>query len=199
MPAFVASGRRRPVAVPGSDFDLECDTVVCAIGTNANPILAGGAVYVTAGGGALVALDAASGQTLWSQPIGTTPIGRCNPFPGGPIGAPAVVGGTVFVPGGDTTVYAFDKDTGRRLWATALGDGAAGDFLWASAFPLHGRIFVGVGTLFENVCAPVPGRLVALDEATGTIAGTWWVDPARRSGGGIWKPTSTDETGISYC
>ncbi len=34
-----ASGRRRPVAIPGSDFDLECDTVVCAIGTDANPIL----------------------------------------------------------------------------------------------------------------------------------------------------------------
>ena len=34
-----ASGRRRPVAVPGSEFDLDCDTVVFAIGTNANPIL----------------------------------------------------------------------------------------------------------------------------------------------------------------
>ena len=34
-----ASGRRRPVPVPGSEFELECDTVVFAIGTNANPIL----------------------------------------------------------------------------------------------------------------------------------------------------------------
>jgi glutamate synthase (NADPH/NADH) small chain len=34
-----ASGRRRPVAVPGSEFELECDMVVAAIGTNANPIL----------------------------------------------------------------------------------------------------------------------------------------------------------------
>ena len=34
-----ASGRRRPVPVPGSEIDLECDTVVFAIGTNANPIL----------------------------------------------------------------------------------------------------------------------------------------------------------------
>jgi len=34
-----ASGRARPVAVPGSDFELECDTVVYAIGTDANPIL----------------------------------------------------------------------------------------------------------------------------------------------------------------
>ena len=34
-----ASGRRRPVPVPGSAFDIEADMVVFAIGTNANPIL----------------------------------------------------------------------------------------------------------------------------------------------------------------
>ncbi len=34
-----ASGRRRPTPIPGSEHDLECDTVVFAIGTNANPIL----------------------------------------------------------------------------------------------------------------------------------------------------------------
>jgi glutamate synthase (NADPH/NADH) small chain len=34
-----ASGRRRPVAVEGSEFEFECDSVVFAIGTNANPIL----------------------------------------------------------------------------------------------------------------------------------------------------------------
>jgi glutamate synthase (NADPH/NADH) small chain len=34
-----ASGRRRPVAVPGSDHDIDADLVVVAIGTNANPIM----------------------------------------------------------------------------------------------------------------------------------------------------------------
>jgi len=34
-----ASGRRRPVAVPGSEFEVAVDMVVYAIGTNANPIL----------------------------------------------------------------------------------------------------------------------------------------------------------------
>jgi glutamate synthase (NADPH/NADH) small chain len=33
------SGRRRPVPVKGSEFDFEIDTVVYAIGTNANPII----------------------------------------------------------------------------------------------------------------------------------------------------------------
>ena len=34
-----ASGRRRPVEVPGSDFLLDVDTVIYALGTTANPII----------------------------------------------------------------------------------------------------------------------------------------------------------------
>ena len=34
-----ASGRRSPTAIPGSEFVLECDVVVVAIGTRANPLL----------------------------------------------------------------------------------------------------------------------------------------------------------------
>jgi len=34
-----ASGRRRPVVVAGSEFEFPCDSVVFAIGTNANPII----------------------------------------------------------------------------------------------------------------------------------------------------------------
>lgn len=34
-----ASGRRRPVPVPGSEFEIATDQVVFAIGTNANPII----------------------------------------------------------------------------------------------------------------------------------------------------------------
>jgi len=34
-----ASGRRRPVPKPGSEFDLDVDTVIYALGTTANPIV----------------------------------------------------------------------------------------------------------------------------------------------------------------
>jgi glutamate synthase (NADPH/NADH) small chain len=33
------TGRRRPVPVKGSEYEFDCETVVYAIGTNANPIL----------------------------------------------------------------------------------------------------------------------------------------------------------------
>jgi glutamate synthase (NADPH/NADH) small chain len=34
-----SSGRRRPVPIAGSEHDIECDLVIFAIGTNANPIM----------------------------------------------------------------------------------------------------------------------------------------------------------------
>jgi glutamate synthase (NADPH) small chain len=38
-----ASGRRRPTKIPGSEFVIDCDLVVVAIGTKANPLLTGSA------------------------------------------------------------------------------------------------------------------------------------------------------------
>lgn len=34
-----ASGRRRPVEVPGSEFDIECDCVIMSLGTSPNPLI----------------------------------------------------------------------------------------------------------------------------------------------------------------
>ncbi len=34
-----ASGRRRPVEVPGSEFDIEVDTVIMSLGTSPNPLI----------------------------------------------------------------------------------------------------------------------------------------------------------------
>jgi glutamate synthase (NADPH/NADH) small chain len=34
-----ASGRRSPTPIPGSEFTVECDVVVVAVGTRANPLL----------------------------------------------------------------------------------------------------------------------------------------------------------------
>jgi glutamate synthase (NADPH/NADH) small chain len=42
-----ASGRRRPTPIPGSEFVVDCDLVVVAIGTRANPLLTGSAPELT--------------------------------------------------------------------------------------------------------------------------------------------------------
>ncbi len=34
------SGRRRPIEIPGSEYEIECDTVIMALGTSPNPLIA---------------------------------------------------------------------------------------------------------------------------------------------------------------
>ena len=34
-----ASGRRRPVEIPGSEFNMDCDTVIMSLGTSPNPLI----------------------------------------------------------------------------------------------------------------------------------------------------------------
>jgi glutamate synthase (NADPH/NADH) small chain len=34
-----ASGRRRPVEIPGSEFETECDAVIMSLGTSPNPLI----------------------------------------------------------------------------------------------------------------------------------------------------------------
>ena len=35
-----ASGRRRPVEIPGSEYEIEVDTVIMSLGTSPNPLIA---------------------------------------------------------------------------------------------------------------------------------------------------------------
>ena len=34
-----ASGRRRPVEIEGSEYEIECDTIIMSLGTSPNPLI----------------------------------------------------------------------------------------------------------------------------------------------------------------
>jgi len=141
----------------------------------------------------LIALDASTGAQLWSQSTGSSQTGPCVSRKQGPVGAAAVVGQRVFAPGADGSVHAFDKDSGSQLWSTQIADTSANNFLWSSAFPVGDKVYLGVATLIEDQCATVvPGRLVALDQSTGAVTGTWWADQNHGNGGGIWTSPAYD-------
>lgn len=67
--------------------------------------VAGGKVFVATGFGELTALDAASGQELWTQDLDA---------PGG--AAPTVRGDLVYLVARDSTAWAIDVNTGRIQW-----------------------------------------------------------------------------------
>jgi glutamate synthase (NADPH/NADH) small chain len=58
-----ASGRRRPVPMPGSDFLLDVDTVIYALGTTANPIIAQTTPGLNINKWGYIVIDEQSGMT----------------------------------------------------------------------------------------------------------------------------------------
>src|SRR5438132_3344460 len=159
-----------------------------------NPVVAGGSLYYTSGDGSVHAVGLANFTERWSKPVSALgPLPPCITMSSpAPVGAPAVVGSSVFVPGGDGYMYSLDAATGSIVQPRAkIADvNNLGEFLWGSALPLNGKIYVGVSSL--NGCVLVPGRLVALDQATLNVVGTWWADASHQSGGGIWTQQAYD-------
>lgn len=164
----------------------------------ANPVAVGGSVYVTADTGRLLALDASTGAIRWQHNLAITGTFTCNGQTmasswEGPIGAPAVVGTHVYFPSADGAVYSFDAATGAQQWRTVIANPYSGnEFLWSSAFPLNGKLYIGVGTLFEESCGEAAGRIAVLDQATGSVVGTWWATSNQGPGAGIWAQPSYD-------
>ncbi len=57
------SGRRRPVPIPGSEFDFECDLVVVSVGSNANPLLTNSTPNLDLNQWGNIIADTATGKT----------------------------------------------------------------------------------------------------------------------------------------
>ncbi|MCE5314824.1 MAG: NADPH-dependent glutamate synthase [Armatimonadota bacterium] len=58
-----ASGRRRPVPVAGSEFEIECDTVIVALGQNPNPLIRTTTDGLTCESWGGICIDAETGMT----------------------------------------------------------------------------------------------------------------------------------------
>lgn len=123
----------------------------------------------------VIALDAASGHTLWRTSYGHPEYQQQRGYGIGPRSKPALARGRLFTAGIVGTLLALDADDGRILWRRELwGDGLAGNRLshGYSSSPLAWR---------DLVVLPVGGPdagLVAFDQATGR---TVWTSPSIRN------------------
>src|SRR5256886_8777482 len=94
----------------------------------AAPTISGGVAYVGAWDGNFYAIDTGTGAVRWSTFVGLAADPAqtfCMPAVGVSSQA-AVVGNVVYVGGGDSAVYALDRQTGSQIWRTELANPKSG-------------------------------------------------------------------------
>ncbi len=113
---------------------------------SASPVIHDGIVYATGVGGALIAVSAATGETVWSQTIGSAHT-------------PIVSGGALFLIDLDDRMVAFDRAKGTALWATQLPvtRTRASRTTWAGPVLVGGRL----------TAVSVDGSIIQVDARTG--------------------------------
>lgn len=157
------------------------------------PAIVGGVAYVGSWDGYEYALNASTGAVLWKTYLGVTDgESDCNPQTAGVSSAATVLGGVVYVGGGDSNWYALDASTGAVLWSVPTGDNSAagGHYNWSSPLIVNGYAYVGVASLGD--CPLVQGQLLQVDLATHQIVNTLDMVPSGSVGGGIWTSPAYD-------
>jgi quinohemoprotein ethanol dehydrogenase len=173
--------------------------------SKASPIIDHGVMYIAAGGGAVsggpggavYALDARTGNIIWTFSPPSGGISALNKGVG--LGS-----GLVFIGLSNAHVAAIDAKTGKLVWEGIAGNDppAAGQFISAAPVYADGKVLVGVG----SGDAGIRGRLAALDAKTGKLVWafdnipapgqpghqTWESDAWEHGGAGVWASPAVD-------
>ena len=86
----------------------------------------------------------------------------------------AVADGRVFRGAADGQVYAYDENTGRRLWTVEIADATRGESVPSSPIAWRGLVFIGTAGGDNK---GVKGCMYALDAAIGRIVWETWLVP----------------------
>lgn len=161
-------------------------------GVASSPTVSGGHVYVGDWAGREWSLDAGTGALLATADLGSTYAPQCNPAVLGITSAATVSDGMLYVAGGDDSFYALDAETLAVVWKTWMGDNSetGGYYGWCSPAVANGTVLQGVSSNCDNPF--VPGRLLALDPATGREVAAADLTPPGVSGSGVWTSPAVD-------
>jgi outer membrane protein assembly factor BamB len=154
-----------------------------------NPIIRGNTVYLQDSSSSVYALDVRSGALLWKRDYDAP-----NDGPNG-----LAISGSRLYGATDTTAFALDAGTGRRLWAHRL-TGRFEQFVGIAPIVDRGRVYVST----QGFPPGGRGALYALSAATGRVVWRFqtvkrpWPHPESSGGGGSWYAVSIDEQGNVY-
>jgi outer membrane protein assembly factor BamB len=168
-----------------------------AFGSHASPpILSKGVVYSQDLASNVQAIDASSGEVLWTKKYELPDHG-----PNGVVVQDGLVFGAT-----PTSAFALDQETGKQAWTVQLinkevegidmAPGYHDGVVYVSTVPVNVGEFYGPGGV---------GTLWALDGKSGKKLWHWdtvpkglWGKPQANSGGGLWYPPAFDGQGSLY-
>ena len=118
-----------------------------------DPVISDGTVYAASQSGRFVAVDARSGERLWTRNIGG-------------VQPPYIAGETVFLVSGEGTLVAVQKSSGDVIWVAELGayrdpDDREDPIIWAGPVLAGGNLL-----LTSNL-----GQLVSVNPSDGSVSG----------------------------
>ena len=174
-------------------------------GHEAPPIVNDGVMFVSAPYNQLYALDAASGDLLWSYrrelPEDFSALHNTNR-------GVALHGDKVYLAALDAVLVALDAKTGEVAWESPVADYHTGHYMTLAPLVVNGKVMIGVsGGEFG-----VRGFVQAFDAETGEAAWktytipepgqpgseTWQGDDWKRGGASVWMTGNYDpETGLA--
>jgi len=166
------------------------------------PVVSGGCVYLTTSAGLLYAVNAATGQPAWAQPV-QVPVQTAG-FGGAVPGAPAVSHGKVFILASDDSkpfAAAYDAHSGELLWKSAPVTTQPGSYTNASAAVRDDVLVMGYSSAEGDDTGQ--GGVALIDTDSGAIlADVPTIPPADQkegyAGGGIWSTAAFDSHGYAY-
>ncbi|HKU41409.1 MAG TPA: PQQ-binding-like beta-propeller repeat protein [Polyangiales bacterium] len=146
----------------------------------AAPLQVGDRVYATDQKG-IVAFDAASGNELWSQPVGSA-------------STPSVTEDALYLNSAASGIVALRTRDGKQLWSrwpdTQSTDGLS------SAIVVGDVVFVGAANGgIELLDQPFRGYVAALNRHTGAVVWITYTVDAPARGAGVWSSPSIDLLG----
>src|SRR5215831_3103971 len=159
----------------------------------AAPSILDNMLYVGDWKGFFYAIDVKTGAVRWQNFVGMAPE-PLNPIcqPGiGVTGQATVTESTVYVNGGDSAVYAFDRQSGRQIWRVQLADPSTGSYLWGGLTLANDALYTGVASLGD--CPVVRGVLARIDLNHPEQPTFQYMSPKDNPAGGIWSTPAVDE------
>src|ERR1700712_3609705 len=152
-----------------------------------------GTIYIPDGGDNVYAIDAASGEIIWTyEPhLPPDPLGEvvCCGWDNRGV---AIGDGMVFVSQLNGDEVALDQETGKVKWQTNIENSKKGFSITSAPLYYNDKVYVG-GSGGEY---GIRGRLTALDAKTGKMDWRFWTTPSpKETGGNTWPDNGSYKEG----